>query len=360
MGKTPLYDQHVLLGAKLTDFFGWQMPLHYGSQIEEHHIVRKDSGMFDVSHMTVVDILGAGGRQFLRYLLANDIDSLTQGKALYSCMLNQHGGVIDDLIVYSRSFDNYRLVLNAATREKDLNWLQEKAQGFSVGLLERQDLVILAVQGPKAIEKVLQAVSPAQMDSISTLQPFEGVDIADWFVARTGYTGEDGLEMIVPKDHVNDLWSQLIAYEVTPCGLGARDSLRLEAGMMLYGQDMDETTTPLESGLNWTVKLDKEDRDFIGRGALLAQKQHGINMKMVGLVLEGKGILRPGQKVLSDSNEEGVITSGGFSPSLGKSIAFARVPKALGAQAQVEIRGKLLPVKVTKPRFIQKGKIIDY
>lgn len=354
MAKTPLHEQHLLLGAKMTDFYGWQMPINYGSQIEEHHIVRKDAGMFDVSHMTVIDVLGAGGRQFLRYLLANNLDNLKQGRAMYSCMLNQHGGVIDDLIVYHRSFDSYRLVLNAATRDKDFSWITEKAEGFSVGLLERQDLALIAVQGPLAIEKTLKAVSPEQMDSISTLRPFEGIDIADWFVGRTGYTGEDGLEMIVPKEQAEDLWLSLIAHEVTPCGLGARDSLRLEAGMLLYGQDMDETTTPLESGLAWTVKLEEDDRDFIGRGALLAQKQHGLTRKMVGLVLQDKGILRAGQEVTCEGGK-GMITSGGFSPTLGKSIALARVPITAQEQCTVEVRGKQLAAQITKPRFVKQG-----
>lgn len=356
MAQTPLYEQHKLLGAKLVDFFGWDMPIDYGSQIEEHHAVRKDAGMFDVSHMTVVDILGAGGRQFLRYLLANDIDSLKPGQALYSCMLNQHGGILDDLIVYYRSSDSYRLVFNAATREKDLKWIDEIAKGFSVGLLERPELSILAVQGPKAIEKVLKAVSPEQMDSISTLRPFEAIDIADWFVARTGYTGEDGLEMIVPKEKLEDLWIALLEQDVKPCGLGARDSLRLEAGLLLYGQDMDESVTPLESGLNWTVKLNDDDRDFIGRGALLAQKQHGLKQKFVGLVLEGKGILRPGYKVLIEGIGEGCITSGGYSPTLDKSIAFARVPLDTKEECMVEIRKKHVPARVTKPRFVKQGK----
>ena len=355
---TPLYEQHKMLGAKMTEFCGWEMPLDFGSQLEEHHIVRRDSGLFDVSHMTIVDVLGAGGRLFLRHLLANDVDSLKQGQAMYSCMLNQHGGVIDDLIVYHRSFDNYRLVLNAATRTKDLDWIYKQAQGFSVGLLEQKDFAILAVQGPKAIEKVLSAVSPEQMDAITTLRPFDGVDIGDWFVARTGYTGEDGLEFIVPKAQAQQLWSSFVAHGITPCGLGARDSLRLEAGMLLYGQDMDELTTPLECGLSWTVKLDDHERDFIGRGALLAQKHHGITKKLVGLVLEDKGILRAGQKVILSDNTDGVITSGGFSPTLSKSIAFASVPLSIGNKCKVEIRGKRFVVKVVKPRFVKQGQAL--
>lgn len=354
MAKTLLHEQHVLLSAKITDFSGWDMPLNYGSQIEEHHAVRKDAGVFDVSHMTVVDILGAGGRQFLRYLLANDVDTLKPGQAMYSCMLNQHGGVVDDLIIYNRSPDNYRLVLNAGTREKDLRWIEEVSKGFAVGLLERPELAILAVQGPNAREKLCKAVSAQKMDAISTLAPFQCIDEGDWFIGATGYTGEDGFELVVPQEHLLELWSSLLEQGVRPCGLGARDSLRLEAGMLLYGQDMDENTTPLESGLAWTVKLSSHERDFIGKGALLAQKQYGITNKMVGLTLESKGILRHGQKVVVEGVGEGVITSGGYSPTLDRSIALARVPKATPEKCMVEIRGKLLPVNVGKPRFLSK------
>lgn len=357
MAKTPLYDQHVALGGRLVSFFGWELPLHYGSQVEEHHAVRKDAGVFDVSHMTIIDVLGAGGRQFLRYLLANDIDQITIGQALYGCMLNKHGGIMDDLIVYHRSPDNYRLVLNAATHDKVLSWIQQMAQGFAVGLLLQTDLAILAIQGPKAIAKTMQVVSPGQMDAIATLRPFHAIEMEGLFIARTGYTGEDGLEIIVPKAQANALWQALLGQGIKPCGLGARDTLRLEAGLMLYGQDMDETKSPYESALGWTVKYDG-DRDFIGRGALLAQKQYGVQEKIVGLVLEAKGVLRPGQKVVNEGLRDGFITSGGFSPTLGQSIAFARVPLAITDQCLVDIRGKLLPAKVTAPRFVKKGKAL--
>ena len=355
LAKTLLYDQHVALSAKITDFSGWDMPLHYGSQIEEHHAVRKSAGMFDVSHMTVVDVLGVGGRQFLRYLLANDIDTLQPGKAMYSCMLNQHGGVVDDLIIYHRSADNYRLVLNAGTRNKDLRWIEELSKGFSVGLLERPELAILAVQGPKAREILKTALSDeTKINAIKSLRSFECEDVDDWFIGCTGYTAEDGFELILPQEKLVELWKILLNAGTVPCGLGARDSLRLEAGMLLYGQDMDESTTPLESGLAWTVKLSSDDRDFVGKGALLAQKQYGITNKMVGLTLESKGILRHGQKVVVEGIGEGVITSGGYSPTLGKSIALARVPKGTPDKAMVDIRGKRLPVNVAKPRFLSK------
>lgn len=357
MQRTPLYEQHVALGAKMVEFYGWQMPLHYGSQIKEHEAVRQHAGVFDVSHMTVVDILGTGGRQFLLNLLANNIDSLKPGKAMYSCMLNQHGNILDDLIVYCRTPDNYRLILNAATRENDLKWLQEKAQGFSVGLQERSELGMFAVQGPKASEILLEVLNDAQMDAVSTLTDFECVDVGDCFFAATGYTGEKGFEVVMPHDMLPTVWQQLIDKGVTPCGLGSRDSLRLEAGMMLYGQDMDDSTTPYDVSLGWTVKLEPSDRDFVGRGALETQKSHGLKTKMVGLILEEKGMMRPGQ-TLSCGEESGIITSATFSPVLKKSIAFAKVPKSIKETCTVDIRGKAYPVRVTKPRFVSRGEVI--
>lgn len=357
IAKTPLHAMHLASNAKMVDFHGWDMPLHYGSQLNEHHFVRQDAGMFDVSHMTIVDILGAGGRTFLRKLLTNDIDSLNHnGKAIYSCMCNEHGGILDDLIVYQRASDNYRVVLNSATRKKDIEWIRQKSDGFSVGLQERNELAMIAVQGPMAIAKTLTVLTPAQIDAVSTLTPFECVDVDNWFFARTGYTGEDGFELIVPKDLVASLWTDLIAAGVKPCGLAARDTLRLEAGMLLYGQDMDESTTPLESGLAWTVQYEPQDRNFIGMGALLSQKQEGLKRKMVGLILQDKGIMRHGQKVLVDGFPDGIITSGGYSPTLEQSIALARVPVTTGTSVLVDIRGKLIPAKVVKPRFIKEGK----
>ncbi len=359
LAKTPLHACHLSMGSRLVDFHGWEMPLHYGSQLEEHEVVRKSAGMFDVSHMTVVDVLGAGGRQFLRKLLTNDVDQLQHnGRALYTCMCNEHGGIIDDLIVYQRASDNYRLVLNSATRERDLAWIREKICGFSAGLQERTELAMLAVQGPDALPKTLNVLNPAQADAISTLTYFECVDVGDWFFARTGYTGEDGLEIILPETEITGLWNALIAAGVKPCGLAARDTLRLEAGMLLYGQDMDETTTPLESNLNWTVKWEPEDRDFIGLGALLSQKQQGLTRKLVGLTLKEKGIMRNGQRVVIEGHADGIITSGTYSPTLAKSIAFARLPIEAGEHVLVDIRGKLYEADVSKPRFIKHGKAI--
>lgn len=356
IAKTVLNATHIECGAKMVDFHGWEMPLHYGSQINEHHQVRRDAGMFDVSHMTIVDILGAGGRLFLRKLLTNDVDQLEHtGKAIYSCMCNEHGGIIDDLIVYQRASDNYRMVLNSATREKDLAWIRKKSEGFAVGLQERQELAMIAVQGPNAISKTLQILTPAQIDAVSTLTPFECVDVDQWFFARTGYTGEEGLEIIVPQDQIIQLWNDLLQVGVKPCGLGARDTLRLEAGMLLYGQDMDTTTSPLESGLAWTIKWEPNDRDFIGMGALISQKQLGIKRKMVGLTLLDKGVMRTGQRVVIEGHPDGIITSGSYSPTLEQSIALARVPVETGDEVLIDIRGKLIPAKVGKPRFVKNG-----
>lgn len=350
--KTPLYAKHLAHHARMVDFHGWEMPLHYGSQLEEHQAVRQDAGVFDVSHMTVVDVLGAGTRQFLRKLLTHDVDKLQHtGRALYSPMCNEHGGIIDDLIVYQRTSDNYRLILNSATRDRDLKWLRESIQGFSSGLQERHELAMLAIQGPHAIQKLLTILSPAQADAISTLARFECVDVDNWFFARTGYTGEDGFEIVVPQEYIETLWTDLMNAGVRPCGLAARDTLRLESGMLLYGQDMDETTSPLESGLEWTVTWEPHDRNFIGMGALQSQKQFGVKRKLVGLTLADKAVMRSGQRVFVDGVPAGVITSGSYSPTLSCSIALARVPALIGQDVSVEIRNKLYPVTVGKPRF---------
>ncbi|CAM4414939.1 MAG: Aminomethyltransferase [Legionella sp.] len=357
--KTPLHTTHLKCGAKMVNFHGWEMPLHYGSQLNEHRQVRQDAGIFDVSHMTIVDILGAGGRLFLRKLLTNDVDALDHhGKALYSCMCNEHGGIIDDLIVYQRASDNYRIVLNSATRDKDLAWIRKVSEGFAIGLQERRELAMIAIQGPNAIEKTCSILNPAQVDAVSTLTHFESVDVEQWFFARTGYTGEDGLEIIVPQDQVVQLWDDLVHAGVQPCGLAARDTLRLEAGMLLYGQDMDTSTTPLESGLAWTIKWEPTERNFIGMGALVSQKQLGIKRKIVGLTLLDKGIMRQSQRVVIDGQADGVITSGSFSPTLGHSIALARVPVETGTEVMVDIRGKLIPATVGKPRFVKYGQAI--
>ncbi len=361
--KTALYDKHQEMGAKLVDFGGWDMPINYGSQVEEHHQVRNAAGMFDVSHMTVVDVTGTDAKEYLRYLLANDVVKLKEkGKALYSGMLNEDGGVIDDLIVYLMttpgvSGEWFRVVVNCATREKDLRWMADHTASFDdVALTEQPELSMVAVQGPQAIELAKQAVSDSRANLIDQLSVFQGLESEGWFIARTGYTGEDGLEIMLPEDEAADFWQALADAGVKPCGLGARDTLRLEAGMNLYGSDMDETVSPLAANMGWTISWEPEERVFIGREALEAQKRKGVSEKLVGLVMESRGVLRGHQKVIVEGVGEGEITSGSFSPTLGYSIAMARVPAATQYSADVEIRGKRVPVKVIRPSFVRNGK----
>jgi aminomethyltransferase len=354
--KTPLYDTHVAAGAKIVDFAGWQMPINYGSQIEEHHVVRRAAGMFDVSHMLAIDLVGAESQAFLRRLLANDIAKLTvPGKALYSCMLKDDGGVIDDLIVYFFTPEKYRIVVNAGTSEKDLTWMRLVAANFAVSLTPRRDLAMIAVQGPQARELFWTAFPVARSHSV-TLGVFQAAEWDGWLIARTGYTGEDGFEIAVPADEAATVWQKLVEAGVKPCGLGARDTLRLEAGMNLYGQDMDETQNPLESGLAWTVDFKDENRDFIGKSALVTRREQGALRKFLGLVLLDKGVLRAHQKVVT-AKGDGETTSGSFSPTLNQSIALARLPAgvAVGDEVQVAIRDKLLKAKVVKPVFARNG-----
>ena len=356
--KTPLYDKHVEAGARIVDFGGWDMPLHYGSQKEEHFAVRERAGVFDVSHMTIVDLAGDRVRDFLRYLVANDVAKLEDyGKALYTCMLTEDGGVIDDLIIYFVGDTDYRLVVNAATREKDLAWIRKQAEAFQVAVTERAELAMMAVQGPNARELAAPCIDAEYRDAALALKPFNGMFAGDWFVARTGYTGEDGWEIVLPAAQAPATWDRLLAAGVAPCGLGARDTLRLEAAMNLYGSDMDETISPLEAGLAWTVAWEPADRDFIGRAALEAQRERADKRRFVGLLLEDKGVLRNHMKVVVDGVGEGEITSGGFSPTIGRSIALARVPAGDYDRAQVEVRGKLLNARIVKTPFVRNGQV---
>lgn len=353
--RTPFYDCHVKANAKIVDFAGWDMPLHYGSQLQEHHYVRQSAGMFDVSHMGIVDVIGTGAKAYLRYLLANNVDKIAEGQALYSCMLNEQGGVIDDLIVYAITPESFRVVINAGTREKDLAWMQKQASAFEVTLTERTDLAMIAVQGPKVKDIIARFLPGGKAEKLLQLKPFHFIESKSWFIARTGYTGEDGFEVIFPANEAAPLWQMLKLAGVSPCGLGARDTLRLEAGLNLYGADMDETVTPYESNLGWTVALQPEDRAFIGREALVAQKNAGPQTRLVGLVLDGPGIIRNHQAVLIEGNGQGEVTSGGYSPTLEKSIALARVPAHIGERCAVDIRQKQIPALVIKPPFVRHG-----
>jgi len=358
---TVLNTAHRALGARMVDFGGWEMPLHYGSQIEEHHAVRRDCGMFDVSHMCAVEALGPDVKTFLLRLIANDIGKLkTPGKALYSTLLNEAGGVVDDLIVYYLSDTHYRLVINAGSTDKDLAWMAERLCEWrlDVCLIPLRTgptaVAMIAVQGPHAKARVWE-VLPEVRPATEKLGPFFAVEVGPLCIATTGYTGEEGFELTVPAAQAEDIWNALLAAGVKPCGLGARDTLRLEAGMNLYGQDMDESVSPLDAGLAWTVDLASE-RDFVGKAALL---EKGQQRQFLGLKLLTQGVLRAHQKVVT-AQGEGDITSGSFSPTLGCSIAFARLPLgvAIGDRVKVEIRGKRLDAEVTRPLFVRHGKAL--
>lgn len=351
--RTFLYDAHLAAGGKMVDFGGWDMPIHYGSQLDEHHQVRTDAGVFDVSHMTIIDVDGPQVSEFLRYLLANDVVSGAVGRAVYTAMLNHDGGVLDDLLVYRR-VDDYRLVVNCATRQKDLDWMHQVAADFSVTINERPELAMVAIQGPNARRKVTEVLSGQRAAMVDTLKVFQFAEAGGWNIARTGYTGEDGVEIILPSAEVQELWSALVGNEIKPCGLGARDTLRLEAGLNLYGNDMDEDTTPLECNMKWTLALDGDD--FIGKSALLQQQAEG-HLVQVGLLMTDKGVLRPHQKVITEQGE-GEVTSGTFSPTLKSAIALARVPKGTSGKIVVDIRGKQKSVEVVRPPFVRHGKSV--
>ena len=357
--RTPLYDLHVAAGARMVDFGGWDLPLAYGSQIEEHLAVRRAAGMFDVSHMGIVDLAGPAARALLSTLLANDVARLTvPGKALYSCLLDESGGILDDLIAYRFADDDFRLVVNAATRARDLAWIAPRAAAAGVRVSERAGLAMLAVQGPEAAARLAPLLPPPLAAAALAQPPFQALRAGEWCIARTGYTGEDGFELMLPPAAAVELWSALAARGVHPCGLGARDTLRLEAGMNLYGNDMDESTHPLESGLGWTVAFEPATRAFIGRVALEAARARGGLRRFVGLVLEDRAVMRPHQRVRVPGGAEGTITSGTFSPTLQRSIAFARLPPGEYATVEVEVRGRWLAARVVRIPFVRHGRAL--
>ena len=351
-GRTPLFDVQVRARARMVPFAGWEMPLHYGSQVAEHHAVRTDAGMFDVSHMTVTDVSGTGARAFLRYVVANDVQRLAgPGKALYGALLNEAGGVVDDLIVY-RLAGGYRVVSNAGTRDRVLPWLSDRAGAFDVALRERRDLAMLAVQGPRALSRFEEATGRREAEGLAF---FDACEAGDWMIARTGYTGEDGIEVLVPADAAEALWESLLRAGVAPAGLGARDTLRLEAGLNLHGQDMDESVTPLESNMAWTVSWDPPERDFVGRAALEARRGDASRKKLTGIVLTERGVLRRGMAVHTDA-DAGVLTSGAFSPTLGCGIGLARLPRRARGAVRVEVRGGARAGRIVRPPFVRRGK----
>lgn len=340
MSSTPLINMHQALGAKIIDFYGWQMPLHYGSQISEHHAVRQTAGVFDVSHMTIIDIAGSSSTDFLRWLLPADVTKMTLGKAVYSALLNHQGGIIDDLIIYFMKDDHYRLITNCGTRETVLQWLhqcQTEKKHFSLTIHERKELAILAIQGPQAIAKC-QTCLPEHGKLMDQLKPFSGAFGGSAWVARTGYTGESGFEIVLPNNAAIDLWQRLIEHNVRPIGLGARDTLRLESGLNLYGQDMNDRCTPLEANMNKFIDWQPENREFIGREALLQQKNQRTHQKLVGLVLQEPGVPRRGYPIYNNDKRCGVVTSGIMSPTLKQGIALARVDHNTTGQISVVIR----------------------
>lgn len=356
--QTALYDRHVDAGGRMVDFGGWSMPLHYGSQLEEHHAVRQHAGVFDVSHMTVVDVSGAGAGNWLRELLANDIGRRSAGQGLYSCMLNDQGGVLDDLIAYRLADERFRVIVNAGTRDKDLAWMRARASGENVVIDEQAEAVMLAVQGPQARTLAHNCLAENMRAAAEGLEPFHAAAEQGLFVARTGYTGEDGYELVFDSvDAGKACWDALLAAGVRACGLGARDTLRLEAGLPLYGQDLDEQHSPLVSGLAWTVAWEPADRQFVGRTALEAERAAGPAEKSVGLLLEDRGIMRSGQRV-NCGTAQGLVTSGGFSPTLQRSIALARLPADHGERVEVEIRKRSCVARVVKPRFVRDGQVL--
>lgn len=357
--KTPLYTQHIQAKAKIVNFNGWDLPLHYGSQIEEHHQVRRYVGVFDVSHLTVIDLTGKRLQEFLRILLTNDVERLQEpGQALYTCMLNEQGGVIDDLIICYQEPQLYRIVANAATRDRDIAWIAKHARHFGAKIHERQDVIILAIQGPQARQQVIPLLPPSLQLPATNLKPFSACWDDEYFISRTGYTGEEGFEIILDLKPGVELWQALLEKGVPPIGLGARDTLRLEAGLNLHGADSSEYYSPLESGLGWTIAWSPANRNFIGREAVQSQRETEEHSVRKGLVLLSKGVLRAQQTVYVEGYGEGRITSGSFSPTMGVSIAFARLPAGQYSKVTVAVRNKQLSAYVVKIPFIRRGEVL--
>lgn len=355
MKHTALHPQHVNAKAKLVDFSGWSMPMQYQSQLQEHRAVRNHAGIFDVSHMACVTITGKDTIAFLRYLVANDIQGIQPGKAMYTCMLNSEGGIIDDLIVYFFNDQDCRCIINAGCTDKDWAWMQQVANNFDVTLNRPNDLCIIAIQGPKAIELGRSCLPTAAAHALDTLKPFATTLVEGGFIARTGYTGEDGFEIILPTNMATHVWQQAMTAGITPCGLGARDTLRIEAGLNLYGQDMDENTSPYEAALSWTVSLHDTERSFIGKDALIQRVNQGVTHQLVGVAMTLPGVLRNQQIITLNNETTGIITSGTFSPILNHAIGFARVSLDSPTQGTVINRKKPCQVYLTKMAFVRKG-----
>ena len=353
MNKTALNKSHIELGAKMVNFSDWEMPISYSSLIEEHNAVRNTAGIFDVSHMSVFDFDGGNQVAFFEKIFANDIKKISKdNKAIYGALLNEEGGILDDLIIYHAN-DKFRLVSNCSTREQNKQWYEKHAVEFGVKVIERSDVGILAIQGPDALNKILAI---KEIDAqVNNLQSFECMFEGDKLYARTGYTGEDGLELIVPTKDINHLWNQALALGCVPIGLGARDTLRLEAGLNLYGNDMTINNHPYESNLGWTIDMSDENRQFIGKDALLSIDQ-SKSQKIVGIILKDKGVLRSGYEITHEQGK-GVVLSGSYSPTLQFSIGLARVDQGYQQNGKVIIRNKVLNIDFVSPRFLGQGKI---
>jgi aminomethyltransferase len=358
--RTPLYDAHVRAGARLVEFAGWEMPVQYAGILDEHAAVRERAGLFDVSHMGEIVFRGPKALEALQRAFTNDLAKCADGQAQYGCLCKDDGGIVDDVVVYRRAADDLLVCVNASNRTKDFEWLRGRAFGAEV-TNESDDWAQIALQGPLAVQ-ILQRLTGVRLSTVGTYRFTQGeVAGVPCIVARTGYTGEDGFELFCPPSEATRLWDALLDAGgpdgVRPCGLGARDSLRLEMAYRLYGSDMDEQTTPLEAGLAWVVKLDKGE--FSGREALRRQKEAGLSRKLVGFTLTEPGIARHGYPVLQDGKAVGTVTSGTKSPSLGIPIGLAYVPTALAAEGSafhVEIRGRPAAARVVKTPFHSKSK----
>jgi len=352
MNKTDLFQEHINLGAKMVDFGGWNMPINYGSQINEHKTVRSNVGIFDVSHMSVFDLNGSEQIDFLRNLLPNDVAKISSpNRALYSPLLDESGGIMDDLIVYNLG-SHYRIISNCATSSQNHKWFKKHSEDYDVEVTFRKDLSIIAVQGPNSL-KILKKIG---MENLDDLIDFDLKMLNSTMVAKTGYTGEEGFEIVVKSSEVQSLWKKLIEAEASPIGLGARDTLRLEAGLNLYGTDMDTSNHPFESNLAWTIDLSDNERNFIGKSSLEKINKES-SKELVGIILKEKGVLRSNQ-IITHKSGSGIVLSGTFSPSFGFSIALARLDKGHKGIGKVEIRNKEFNIEIVSPPFIRKGKIL--
>lgn len=357
--KTPLYQNYIDSGAKIVEFGGWAMPVQFSSIKEEHNAVRYEIGLFDVSHMGEIEISGNEAFQFVQYILSNDANNLTDNKAMYTALCNEEGGIIDDLVTYKLADDRFLLIVNAANTDKDFNWISKQSENFDVKVNNTSDEYgQLAIQGPKARDLVNENVDI----DVSDMKMFEFKQNVDLFgkkviLSQSGYTGEDGFEIYCKSEDTVDIWNQLLKYNVVPCGLGARDTLRLEAGLPLHGQDLTESITPYEGGIAFAAKPLIED-NFIGKSVLKDQKENGSTKRTVGLELLDKGIARTGYEVLNlEGNQIGEVTSGTQSPSSGKSIALAIIDRdafEMGKEVLVQVRKRQVKAKIVKKNQITK------